>query len=75
MSNEPSFEQLMGQLETMVRRLESGEMPLEEGLQAYGEGMKLVEAAKKLLQGYEMRVEKIVSAQGQTEYQTEPFEE
>ncbi|HEX2859514.1 MAG TPA: exodeoxyribonuclease VII small subunit [Alphaproteobacteria bacterium] len=71
MSNEKSFEELMAQLETMVRRLESGDVPLEEGLQAYGEGMKLVEAAKKLLQGYEMRVEKIVSAQGDVE----PFEE
>jgi exodeoxyribonuclease VII small subunit len=65
--SEKTFEGVMGELETLVRKLEGGDVPLEQGLVAYGDGMKLVEQAKKLLESYEMKVEKIVSAAGETE--------
>ena len=65
--SEKSFEDVMGQLEILVRKLEGGDVPLEQGLVAYGDGMKLVEQAKQLLKSYEMRVEKIISANGETE--------
>ncbi len=39
-----SFEEALARLETIVTRLEDGEVPLEESIQAYAEGTKLVQA-------------------------------
>jgi exodeoxyribonuclease VII small subunit len=69
--SEKTFEQVMAELEALVRKMEGHDVPLDEGLKAYGDGMKLVEQAKALLKGYEMKVEKIISANGETE----PFDE
>ena len=38
----PPFEEAMAELETLVRRLEQGELPLEESLAAFERGMALV---------------------------------
>lgn len=39
---EPSFEDALARLEDLVERLEDGEVPLEESLEAYAEGTRLV---------------------------------
>jgi exodeoxyribonuclease VII small subunit len=39
---EVSFEEALERLEGLVERLEEGEVPLEESLQAYAEGTQLV---------------------------------
>jgi exodeoxyribonuclease VII small subunit len=71
MSEQKTFESVMGELEALVRKMEGHDVPLDEGLKAYGDGMKLVEQARELLKGYEMKVEKIINAGGETE----PFDE
>lgn len=38
----PSFEQAIGELERLVARMESGELPLQEALAAYQRGAELV---------------------------------
>ena len=43
---EPSFEEAMKGLESVVARLESGEAPLEESIRLFEEGMKLSEACR-----------------------------
>jgi exodeoxyribonuclease VII small subunit len=64
---EPSFEELMQKLEDLVRRLESGDQPLEQSLAAYQDGMELVKQARARLEAYELKVEKVLSAGGDTE--------
>jgi len=38
---EPTFEEALGQLETVVTRLEGGDLPLEEALGAFEDGVRL----------------------------------
>lgn len=51
-----TFEALYGQLEEKARRLEQGNLPLEESLKLYEEGAALVERLRTILEGAELRV-------------------
>lgn len=68
-----SFEQALSKLETVVRKMESGEAPLEDAISMYEEGMKLKAHCEKKLAEAKMRVDKIVvSGNGAPDVQ--PFE-
>lgn len=67
-----SFEQRLDQLEAVVRRLESPDLPLEQALQLFEEGMGLSAACRKELDEAETRVE-ILLKKGQS-VQPAPFE-
>ena len=47
---QPTFEQLLRQLEQTVAELEQGQMPLTDLLQKYSAGVDLVKACQGLLQ-------------------------
>lgn len=51
------FEDTLGELETIVARLEHGELPLEESLVAFERGMALVRVLGERLAQIEQRVE------------------
>jgi exodeoxyribonuclease VII small subunit len=51
------FEDGLAELEALVRRLEQGELPLEESLAAFERGMALVKALGERLADIEQRVE------------------
>lgn len=51
-----SFEQALSALEHRVRRLDSGELALEESLQMFEEGVSLVRECQELLDAAERRV-------------------
>lgn len=53
----PSFEAGLEELETIVERLEDGEMPLEESLALFEKGVALSESCRKRLQDAETKVE------------------
>lgn len=53
----PSFEETLTDLETIVTRLESGELPLEEALSEFERGIALARAGQKTLQCAEQRVQ------------------
>lgn len=53
------FEQAFIQLQESVRRLESGELPLEESVALYETGRALAERCQKLLDTAELRVRKL----------------
>ncbi|HEV7734126.1 MAG TPA: exodeoxyribonuclease VII small subunit [Candidatus Binatia bacterium] len=53
----PRFEEALAELETMVRRLEQGELPLEDSLAAFERGMSLVKLLGRRLEEIEQRVE------------------
>lgn len=63
---EKTFEQHMGELEKLVQKLEQGEVPLDEALKAFEQGMKLVAASKAQLAQAELKVEQVMNAQGDT---------
>lgn len=53
---EQSFEELYAALEEKARKLEQGNLPLEESLKLYEEGVGLVDRLKEILEGAELRV-------------------
>ena len=53
------FEQALEKLETVVAKLEAGNVPLDEALASYEEGMELIRVCSKQLDEAEQRVEAI----------------
>lgn len=68
-----SFEAAMAQLEEIVRRLESGNVPLEESIALYERGAALKAQCDKVLRAAEEKIEKIRSRDGAA-VGTEPAE-
>ena len=56
------FEDNLKQLETLVGRMESGEMKLDEMITAFEEGRKLVVECQKDLDSIRQRIEKVTSS-------------
>lgn len=55
-----SFEQAMDKLETIVSRLESGDVALEQAIELYQEGMKLSQLCDQKLKQVERKIEMLV---------------
>lgn len=72
MTKELRFEDMMKELEKIVEKLESGDMPLEESLEKYEEGMRLIQLCRKRLDETRRKVEMIVKKDGKVAL--EPFE-
>jgi len=53
---EPTFEEALSQLEALVARLEGGDIPLEEALRAFEEGVRLTRLCAVRLEDAERRV-------------------
>ena len=66
------FEQLLGELETVVKQLESADLPLEKALELFERGMHLSEACRKQLTEAETRVENLMTKGDDVEAQ--PFD-
>lgn len=58
-SEEPSFEQALSRLESIVESMESEELPLETLLARYEEGSKLAKACQNRLATAELRVQQL----------------
>ena len=56
-----TFEQALKALEDVVRRLETGEVPLEESIKLYEDGEKLRAHCQARLDAAQARIEKIVA--------------
>ncbi len=65
------FEEALEKLEEIVRRMEAGEMSLEESLKAFEEGIKLSRLCAKKLDEADRRVEILLREEG--ELATKPF--
>jgi exodeoxyribonuclease VII small subunit len=59
----PRFEEALAELETLVRRLEQGELPLEESLAAFERGIGLVRQLSQRLADVEQRVEVLLKSE------------
>ncbi|MBK8170834.1 MAG: exodeoxyribonuclease VII small subunit [Sandaracinaceae bacterium] len=70
-STEPAFEEIVQRLETVVDKLERGDLPLEQSLAMFEEGVKLSRLGGKRLDEAEKRVELLLAdGEGLT---TRPF--
>jgi len=56
----PKFEDALVRLETIVTELERGELPLDESLKIFEEGIKLSKTCLKILNDAERKVEILV---------------
>jgi exodeoxyribonuclease VII small subunit len=56
-----SFESALQQLEQIVSRLESGELPLEQALNEFERGVQLARTGQQTLQQAEQRVQILLS--------------
>ncbi|ATW24055.1 exodeoxyribonuclease VII small subunit [Candidatus Formimonas warabiya] len=65
-----TFEQALEKLEHTVKTLEAGDLPLDEVLQLFEEGVGLVKTCHKKLNEAEQKVEVLIS--GMTEENKEP---
>jgi exodeoxyribonuclease VII small subunit len=58
------FEKHLTQLETVVERLERGDLALDESVRLFEEGMKLSHACKEELEQAEGRIQVLVETKG-----------
>ncbi|WP_394232909.1 exodeoxyribonuclease VII small subunit [Niallia oryzisoli] len=70
-----TFEAAMEQLETIVERLEEGDVPLEEAISIYKKGMELSKLCHDKLKNVEEQLTQILTADGHKENFSIPEEE
>ena len=68
------FEEALQKLEAIVAKMEEGDLPLEEALKAFEEGVKLAKFCTGKLDEAERKVEKLIRDQA-GRIQTTPFVE
>jgi exodeoxyribonuclease VII small subunit len=62
---QPQFEQTLAELEALVARLESGELPLEQALAAFEQGVKLTRSCQAALQAAQQKVQILTAQDGE----------
>jgi len=67
------FENALAELESLVERLERGDVPLDEALRTFERGVALTRHCQACLQAAQQKVEILLKRSGQPELQ--PFEE
>ncbi|MEI8175434.1 MAG: exodeoxyribonuclease VII small subunit [Candidatus Omnitrophota bacterium] len=61
---EQSFEKSLERLEKIVAELEGGDLPLDEALKRYEEGIKLVQGCSKKIESAQKKVELLTKTSG-----------
>lgn len=67
------FEKKLNRLEEIVAKMERGELPLEDSLKMFEEGVKLSRECHQQLTAAEQKVQKLVSVSEKGEAVTEDF--
>lgn len=70
-----SFEDALRALEDVVRRLESGEVPLDDSISLYERGEELRKHCQARLDAAQARIERIVAAPDGAAAETQPFDD
>jgi exodeoxyribonuclease VII small subunit len=71
---EPSFEDAIKRLSEIVQKLERGDLPLEESLRLFEEGVRLSRASQEKLDAAQKRVEELLGFDRDGKARTAPFE-
>jgi len=69
-----SFEDALAALENVVRKLESGEVPLDDSIALYEQGEALRKHCQARLDAAQARIEKIVASPDGSALGTQPFD-
>lgn len=73
MTAEPlNFEQAMDKLERIVEQLETGDVPLEQAIELFQEGMKMSHYCSQKLEQVEQKIEMLIEENGN--YTKKPFQ-
>lgn len=67
-TKELNFEESLKKLEEIVKKLESGEVPLDDAIKEFNEAMILAKNCDQKLKNAEEAITKIVNADGSIEY-------
>lgn len=67
-----SFESAMERLDRIVSELESGDVPLEQAIELFQEGMKLSRLCSQKLEQVERKIEMLIEEEGSL--QKKPFQ-
>ncbi|WP_188453697.1 exodeoxyribonuclease VII small subunit [Virgibacillus oceani] len=65
MTNEVTFEEAMIELEKIVEKLETGDVPLEKAINYYQEGMKLSKVCNDKLMNVQEKMTQIMNEHGE----------
>lgn len=71
---EPDFESSLKELETLVEKLEQGDLSLEESLRSFERGIELTRTCQRALRGAEQKVETLVERDSGDD-ETAPFDD
>ena len=63
----PDFESALKELEALVERMESGDLPLEQALQMFERGVELTRICQASLKQAELKVEQLIERGGHAE--------
>ena len=58
-TDKPTYEALYARMQAIVAPLEAGELPLEEAMKLYEEGVSVAAACQQLLDQAELRVQEL----------------
>ena len=68
----PDFEAALSELEALVRKLESGDLPLDESLDEFKRGVELTRHCQSVLDKAQLSVEQLLNPDDESS--AEPFE-
>jgi len=61
-----SFEQALARLEQIVSQIEDGKVPLEESIERYAEGIKLIQQCRSILESAEKKIQLLSKGGGES---------
>jgi len=61
----PTFEEALEKLERIVSQIEEGEVSLEEAIDKYAEGVKLIKQCRSILDTAEKKIQLLAKGEGQ----------
>ena len=64
MTGDMTFEESLAQLEKIISQLEKGDVPLDDSLSLFEEGIKLIRHCSQQLDTAEARIAKLVTSDG-----------
>ena len=68
---QPDFEAALTELETLVQKLETGDLPLDESLDEFKRGVELTHQCQKVLNEAQLSVEQLLNPDDESS--AEPF--
>ena len=61
-----TFEQALEKLEQIVTEIEEGKVPLEESIEKYAEGTRLIQQCRSILEEAEKKIQVLAKGQGES---------